>query len=548
MNDASGQWNVASNWIDVATNQPRVPTTTDDVLIDVATDALITFGAGVVTVNSIMSNERFALSGGSLTVTDTMQVNNTFTLGINQLFSNNIPTFKGTLLRGTGGEGLTLVGESRLDTATIQTDITTAQANTQLRLTGGLALTGTFTGPTAAGTNVQIGLEGSQTISSGNFISNEAVWNAGPIQFSAIGTANVTFSQDVTLSGQIRIFSGGYYNSSGTTNILNVVNYATMKVGGQANVATNGIVLSTSAESFVNHGLLESQGAAALVLNSKTFTNSATGRIRIVQAPGSNQLIESLGAGGTTTSFVNAGSIELINASAYIMSRPDGLNETWSNTGTIVVDNSSLNLYGSFTSEDLVNIRSTGSVGIQGQWDNTGRTFTFTAQTGSFGLGLGTIRGGTLVMGGPTARLRLDGVGSTGFDGTYLDGVTLRGDLQIGNYYSFVRIKNGLTLDGVLSIPMNVGSSVQFVGRKPFPAERCSLPQAAGLISAGSSRHVAVQWCWIRASPFVLKRAGRLVQGAGSSLETLSIMRRSSLMQTPEFCWGEFRMPRPRFR
>ena len=471
VNDAGGNWNVASNWIDVATNAARVPTTTDDVLIDVPTDALITFGTGVVTVNSILSNERFSQSGGTLTVTDTMQVNNTFTLGIDQFFSNNIPTFKGTLLRGTGGQGLTLVGESRLNTATIQTDIT-APGSAQLRLTGGLALTGTFTGPTVASTNVQIGLEGSQTISSGNFISNEAVWNAGPIQFSAIGTANVTFSQDVTLSGQIRIFSGGYYNSSGTTNILNVVNYATMKVGGQANVATNGIVLSTSAESFVNHGLLESQGAASLVLNAKTFTNSATGRIKIEQ-PAFTGAYESLGAGGTTDTFVNAGTIELINAGVQIMSRPDGLprgdgvTETWSNTGTIIVDKSMLRAYGTFTSEDLVNVRNTGWVQILGLWNNVGRTFTFNTQTGRF-IGGGTIRGGTLVMSGPNARLDMSGT---------FDGVTLRGDMQLGglttdpvtgtSYLSTnatMRVINGLTLDGVISIPANTNARVAFVG------------------------------------------------------------------------------------
>jgi hypothetical protein len=493
VNDAGGSWATASNWIDVATNAARVPTTTDDVLIDVPTDALITFGSGVVTVNSILSNERFAQSGGTLTVTDTMQVNNTFTLGINQAFSNNIPTFKGTLLRGSGGQGLTLVGESRLNTATIQTDITTTQANTQLRLTGGLALTGTFTGPTAANTNVQIGLEGSQTISSGTFLSAEAANNAGVIQFMSLVAGNtITFGQDVTLQGQFRVLSGGYYNPPfGVTTTLNVVNYGTMKVGGQPDTSNFGIVLSTTADSFINHGLLESQGAGSLVLNAKSFTNAATGRIKIEQAAGSNQLFESLGAGGTTTSFVNAGSIELINASAQIMSRADGANETWSNTGTIIVDRATLRLYGSFTSDDVVNVRNTGIVHIIGQMDNTGRTFTFNSQTRSYYSG-GTIRGGTLVMGGPDARLILGGT---------LDGVTLRGDMQLGGLQTdpisgisslstngAMRVINGLTLDGVISIPANTNWKIDFVGAQTVSGGTYQfIPRTDGIGGFGAS-------------------------------------------------------------
>lgn len=465
VNDAGGQWNTASNWIDVVTNAARVPTTTDDVLIDVPTDALITFGTGVVTVNSILSNERFSQTGGTLTVTDTMQVNNTFRLGIDQVFSNNIPTFKGTLLRGTGGQGLTLVGESRLDTATIQTDITTTQANTQVRLTGGLALTGTFTGPTAANTNVQIGLEGSQTISSGTFISAEAANNAGVIQFMSMSAGNtITLGQDVTLRGQIRVLSGGFYRPpSGVTTTLNVINHGTMKVGGQPDTSNFGIVLTTGADSFINHGLLESQGAGSLVLNAKSFTNSATGRIKIEQPVGSSQLIESLGAGGTTTSFVNAGSIQLINASATILSRADGVNETFINTGTITNDKSSLRILGKYTTADVANIPNTGYVFSDGVQDNTGRTFSYSNTVGVFML-RGRTLGGTIVKVG-AAELFVLGV----------VGVTLEGDFSSSESYNDpitgnrlprgmgMQVEQGLTLRGTISFYKGLGS-MTFIG------------------------------------------------------------------------------------
>ncbi len=43
-----------------------LPTAADDVIIDVPTDPLITIGSGVITVNSLVSNERFQIVGGLL--------------------------------------------------------------------------------------------------------------------------------------------------------------------------------------------------------------------------------------------------------------------------------------------------------------------------------------------------------------------------------------------------------------------------------------------------------------------------------------------------
>jgi hypothetical protein len=71
VNDAGGQWNDENNWRDVATNQPRVPGANDDVLIDVPTNAQISFGAFIAgtgwfstTVNSIVSNDGRPLGRG----------------------------------------------------------------------------------------------------------------------------------------------------------------------------------------------------------------------------------------------------------------------------------------------------------------------------------------------------------------------------------------------------------------------------------------------------------------------------------------------------
>ena len=152
-------------------------------MIDVPTDPLITISAGVFTVNSLVSNERFQIVGGQtnnnpvtsrLNVIETMQVNNTFLL--RGSYDSNPATFSGTLLRGTGGQGITIGGASRLDAATIQTDVTINEVLTSLHVANGLAVQGTFT---VGAQRVTIWVEGSQTWSSGTFVTTGTTPAAG---------------------------------------------------------------------------------------------------------------------------------------------------------------------------------------------------------------------------------------------------------------------------------------------------------------------------------------------------------------------------------
>ena len=68
--------------------------------------------SGTITVNSVLSNDQIQFTLGSLTVTDTMQVNNTFLM--NGVSSFGMPTFTGTLLRGSAGQGLTVKTDAQL--------------------------------------------------------------------------------------------------------------------------------------------------------------------------------------------------------------------------------------------------------------------------------------------------------------------------------------------------------------------------------------------------------------------------------------------------
>ena len=172
----------------------------------------------------------------------------------------------------------------------------------------------------------------------------------------------------------------------------------------------------------MNHGLIMNASEAALYLNDKSWTNAADGRF--VLNGNLSQLTNFIQVTLDGLTWSNAGTIELQNVWTEFMRSSS--TKTWSNTGTLIVNDSNLTFNGKFTSDDVRNVRRTNSsIGIGGVMDNTGRTFTFTSETGSYGVTRdGHIVGGTLVSTGPNARL--------GSGGGTLDGVTLVGDYQLG--------------------------------------------------------------------------------------------------------------------
>ena len=386
-------------------------------------------------MNSIVSSERFQITGGRLNLGETIRVDNTFLLKGPRF--DNVATLSGTILRGTGGEGIIIAGESRLDTATIQTDVTINQAGTRLRVAGGLSLFGTVT---VSGNDTAIGFEGDQEVTSGTFTST-----SGGLLLTAIGTATVTFDRDVVIRGQGAIgnSAGSFLGSS--TSVLHVINLGTI-----ASAGAQFSLFNITAESMINHGLIAAEAEKLLNIGGKTWTNAADGRITVNRTLAPNFIQANFGF-GDTTSWTNAGIIDLNDTFVYFMTRSDGLNQTWSNTGTLLVNNSIVNMYGRFTSDDLRNVRQTnqtpGNTGIfiVGQMDNTGRTFAPTTETGNFFGALdspnapgGRVIGGTIVNSGPNAEFIVGGI---------LDAVTLSGDFHGGGF-----VVNGLTLNGTLNL------------------------------------------------------------------------------------------------
>jgi PAP2 superfamily/Bacterial Ig-like domain len=475
VNDAGGDWANANNWRDVASNAPRVPTATDDVLIDVPTDALVTFSSDIVTVHSLVSNERFQILGGittlkpvspRLNVTTTTQVNNTFVLSGTTSYAP--ATFSGTILRGTGGQGLTISGYTRLAAATIQTDVTvnngTNQFNSRVWIAGGLVVEGTFT---VAASGIAIFVEGSQTWSSGMFVSTGPTVAAALVTIGSVGESTLTLGENVTFEAQVQFTTGnGPAPAPGSTPIphkLSLINRGTLKAKTSTQALRYGVFTRT--ESFTNYGVMSGGDYSTVSLADKVWTNAATGRIKLSQGQIGDIGGMVLGSLGTTTRWTNAGTIELINARAFfyeLNSTPVG--QTWSNTGTIIVDKSFAYINGLYTSGDVTNFTNTGIVQAGGVMDNTGRTFTYSNTVGVFSL-VGRILGGTIVKSG-AAELFLNGT---------LVGVALDGDFNSSLFYtdpilgiqSFrsmgVTVEQGLTLRGTISFYRSL-SSMRFVG------------------------------------------------------------------------------------
>jgi hypothetical protein len=464
INPAGGMWEEPSNWLDVSTQVARLPTATDDVQIDVPGDAMITL-TSEREVRTLVSAEAFTIGmGGTLRTEETVRVNNTFTLqgrfGCGSLSADfaAMPTLDAFVLRGASGQGIAVTGCGRLDGATIKTDIAIQGPGTRLHVAGGLSLQGsTIIDPAAV-----IAFEDTQTIDAGTFIFASSFVASGLIE---------AFQDDVVVTlGPAVVVRGG-------NGIIGNASLGGSYVG-QLTLVNRGTILAAGPDQFLeirneelqNQGTIEVKDRAVLSVGATTWSNSATGRITAADAQ-PNFLQLALGT-SSTTSWSNAGVIDLNNTLATFFSG-SGPNDAWSNTGTILSQNSQVVFRGQFTSADVQNVRrSKGLIRLEGTMDNLGRTFNFTAETGSYYLTGGKIIGGTLRMTGPDARLEF--LSNSG--GGVLDGVTIDGDLEVGGVRDLlgngalgyptaqVRVANGLTLNGNVSVNTSANNIIFFEG------------------------------------------------------------------------------------
>jgi RHS repeat-associated protein len=179
--------------------------------------------------------------------------------------------------------------------------------------------------------------------------------------------------------------------------------------------------------SFVNQGTIDADTSGGTFLLSGSWSSSGA----IEAQPGTTLY---LGLEPSDT-WSNTGPIT-VNSSTL------NLNGTWSNTNTITQIGSTVNLGGTFTTAGLGAIASTnGLVNLTGTLTNNG-TLALSNSTGPLYLAGGTINGGTVTTTGSAALIASPPYQST------LNGITLAGTLDDGfTGGNRVTVTGGLTLN-----------------------------------------------------------------------------------------------------
>src|SRR5262249_44458759 len=150
--------------------------------------------------------------------------------------------------------------------------------------------------------------------------------------------------------------------------------------------------------------------------------------------------------------WVNEGIIEARTNGSVIL-----LDGSWTNTGTILVTDGTLNLGGTFRTSDLGTIsRTGGEINLTGTMTNNG-TLALDHTTGPWIMNSGTIICGRVTTAG-SANLVVGGSGN-------LNGITLAGALDLTPSGVSVVVTGGITLDGGM-IAIGHGSIVRFNGEQ----------------------------------------------------------------------------------
>jgi RHS repeat-associated protein len=256
----SGDWNTAANW-----STGVLPGPSDDVVIDRPGEILVTHSSGTHTVRSVLSQEAFQLSGGSLTVSNTVQVNNAFNLSGSATLRN------ATVLEAIGGQVITVTNfaSPTLDGVILGADVIVYNG-CYLYIANGLTFTGgpTITlnsssslsylwlssGTQAVGGTGQIVLAGSlATLYLGNLLA--------PV---TLGT-NVTVRGQGIIAGPTPLINQGTIQADVAGQFLTFNNTTTTNVGTLK--AQNGATLAVQSYSAYSSGDLEISSGSTLNFN-----------------------------------------------------------------------------------------------------------------------------------------------------------------------------------------------------------------------------------------------------------------------------------------
>jgi YD repeat-containing protein len=241
----SGDWNTVSNWSDGTTN--RLPDPGDDVVIDVAGAITVTHSSGSHTVQNLTVNEAFTLSGGTLSVSGTLDVKdgNTFSLAGGTISNARITIPSSASLIAAAStstlSGVTLAGT--LDRTVGAGDVYVSNG---LTLDGGL-----------------IKIAGGRTL---NFNGSQTFGGTGEVRFADGNVRNAvtviggtpTFGPNITIRGGVGGVAGSF------------INQATITADGSGSQIQVG-------GDWVNQGVIEATGGGAVTVFG-AWTNTGTMR------------------------------------------------------------------------------------------------------------------------------------------------------------------------------------------------------------------------------------------------------------------------------
>ncbi len=387
-------WSDPANW----SIETRIPNICE--VVSIASGAVVTVehDSGTNSALSVTSGFPLDMDGGSLTLRDTIQVNNTFTFTGGELVDATIVASGAPLKAGLTANGQVATGpvfsssQGTLDNCIVNAPMDLSAGSARANIQNGLTLNDTAT----LGASAQLYFEG------------------GDNPFD--GTGEVIFTST----------SQGFVNTTTNTNLT---------IG-------SGITIRGTA------GRVGSATATATVTNNGVIHSDQTGRIDIEAGGGwtnENQVLAS-----------NGGSLRLMDTwtNNSLISISGGgtleLEGDWHNAGTITSSDSTVEFDGEFFVADIGTFtRSGGTVELRGILDNV-LALVLDSTTGSWEM-----RGGTILGGGVSTADGAEFI-FTSSQGT-LDGVTFNAPMNMTSGSARANIVNNLMLNDTATM----GSSAQ---------------------------------------------------------------------------------------
>ncbi len=330
VNASGGDWDNPANW-----DRDKVPGAGDIVVINKPGNVVITHSKGNDSIASLVSSAPIQLTGGTLQVSGTVQVNNKFTLAGGTLSGADV-------LAGTGGQGITLTSAGGvLNGVTTAVNIDGTQSvGANATITNGLTLNNaTIKLGNNAATNPTFGtLSFSDSVTSSGVVP-QTLGGTGTVVFgvnpsnSLAGKLGVTLGSGIVVRGAMGTISGTVVNK-GTIN-ADTIGTITIDPSIGSGIFTNkgtmisgnGVLVFDAAAgaAIVNDGILTKgdgyPGGGGSVTINGDFTQGSTGVINFVVSSAQDP-----NGGGFQISghAILAGSLDIVLIDGFVPVKGDG--------------------------------------------------------------------------------------------------------------------------------------------------------------------------------------------------------------------------------